>query len=349
MLGARVPSPLLLGVELPPVPVDVVNPSVESAPRGAPRALSAPAEPRPTSSVAEPGPWWEAARAAAEAGAGVVWFGGATGLTSPVCDACTLAAAAVDHVRGVHLGVVAAVPLGRQPGVLAREVTALDIVSYGRAAVRLQWATSGRPLGLVEASEALAEAVAVCSAVLRDEHPLFEGRHFHVAGAVNRPPPVQPGGPPVFAEVPSGPAAFAGAREVSGMGALHLMLRSATAVVCTDAAADVVAWKTAIEESAALRQSVGGDLRPPALVCRTTIGATARRAARTTAAATGLGIGERLRAARDAGADGVIVRIPPSRRVDSARSGAPATKGAGPPAANELAPVLAEYFAPWVR
>ncbi|MGH8981276.1 MAG: LLM class flavin-dependent oxidoreductase [Acidimicrobiales bacterium] len=324
---------LLLGVELPPVPVGATSDDA-----GASASPGTPARPGP-----DVGAWWEAARAAADAGAGVVWFRGAGGPATLSCDACTIAAAAVDQVPGVHLGVVSSVPLERHPAVLAREVTALDVVSDGRAAVLLQWSASDRSSGIVEVSEQFAEAVAVCSAVLREEDPVFEGRHFHVAGALNRPPPVQEGGPPVFSGAPAGPAALASARDATGFGALRLVLRAASAIVCSDDPADVSTWKYAIDEAIAV--SGAGGSAPPALVCRTTMQAATGQ--RRPDSDLGPALAARLRAARDAGADGVIVRLPPSRRVDLARRGMPRHGSVAPPPSSVLGPALRERFAPW--
>lgn len=328
MLAGRVHPSLLLGVELPPVPVDA----------GSGEAVV------PAGLV----PWWEAARAAAAAGAGVVWFRGATGGAGASCDACTIAAAAVDHVPGVHLGVVSSVPLERHPAVLAREVTALDHVSDGRAAVLLHWASPDRPSGLVEASEQLAEAVAVCGAVLRDEKPRFEGRHYHVAGAVNRPRPRQAGGPPVFSDAPTGPAALAAAHDATGPGPLRRVLQVASAVVCADDPAQVAEWRSAIEEAGTRSRGTREEPARPALVCRTTM-REPPSAARGGAAAGSAGIDERLRAARDAGADGVVVRIPWVRRADTVRGGKPATGDAGAGEPHDLRRALETRLAPWAR
>lgn len=339
MLTGRVRPSFLLGVELPPVPTDVGS----AHDVGTVRSGTGPGD---AATPAPLGPWWEAGRVAADAGAGVVWFRGAIGAGAS-CDACTIAAAAIDRVLGVHLGVVSPVPLGRHPAVLAREVTALDVVSQGRAAVLLQWASTGRPSGLVEATEQLAEAVAVCGAVLRDESPLFEGRHYHVAGAVNRPRPVQSGGPPVCFDGPAGPAALVAARDPAGIGALRLILGVASAVVCSDDPSDVVAWRNAIEEASALARGTSGEPVPPALVCRTTMHGPTAWAWEHGVTATG--VGERLRAARDAGADGVIVRVPPSRRADVVHAVTSSGAVLGPPAPSDLGPALAARFEPWAR
>ncbi|MGH9082665.1 MAG: LLM class flavin-dependent oxidoreductase [Acidimicrobiales bacterium] len=135
---------------------------------------------------------------------GAVWVGGGPGAaTGDTCDPCTLAGGLIEIVPRGLLGVVSAVGSGRHPAVLARDVTALDVVSGGRAAVLLR-PTGPAPDGGAsggEADQRVAEAVAVCRAVMTEESPLFEGRHYHVAGAVNRPGPVRPGGPPLVVDL----------------------------------------------------------------------------------------------------------------------------------------------------
>ena len=44
----------------------------------------------------------------------------------------------------------------------------------------------------------LEEAVRICRAMFRDERPTFAGRYYSVDGAINRPAPVQAGGPPIL-------------------------------------------------------------------------------------------------------------------------------------------------------
>lgn len=334
MLACRVHPSLLLGVELPPVPA-VDRSAVHSTP-GAARARAPIVPP-----LADLDSWWAAARTAAGLGAGIVWFQGAPPGGHESCDACTIAAAAIDHVRDVHLGVVSSVPSERHPAVLAREVTALDVVSRGRAAARLRWLPPDGSSGLLDATEQLAEAVTVCGAVLRDESPVFEGRHFHIAGAVNRPPPLQTGGPPLFADAPAGP--LVATDDGGWLGAWRMMLEAATAVVCPDDPAEVATWRSAIEQ-AATNARVGPPARQvPALVCRTTLYETSLRAG----TATG-GIGARLRGARDAGADGVVVSVGRPRRMGYA-GGDAATTAIAHPSPSDLARVLSACFAPWVR
>ena len=75
----------------------------------------------------------------------------------------------------------------RHPTVLAREMTTFDRVSGGRAVL----AFTG-PF-----TEATVEAVALCRAMWTDGVAVGTGPHYPVAGAINRPLPERPGGPPI--------------------------------------------------------------------------------------------------------------------------------------------------------
>jgi alkanesulfonate monooxygenase SsuD/methylene tetrahydromethanopterin reductase-like flavin-dependent oxidoreductase (luciferase family) len=341
---------LRLAVELPPVPAGRAT---------APAALD---------------PWWQTVLASVRAGAGVVWFtGGASagrpagqGLAGLACDACTMAAAAVALEEVALLGVVSTLPEDRHPAVLARDVTTLDVASGGRAAVLLRWAwngpseqrdtgtSEGLPGGPSAACAYLGEAVAVCRSVLQDDDPVFEGTYLRVAGAVNRPRPRRPGGPPLLVEVPAGAAALAW-RE-SGPGFLVRQASSAAAaIVCADDPGEIELWRAFAEESTVSLRTGSGPDQVPDVVCRATLGHawadTARRRRRAptltgsepgSGSSSLFGLRSRLDAARAAGAGGVIVRVPPGRREDG-------TLRLEPVDAQRLAAELAECFEPWRR
>jgi alkanesulfonate monooxygenase SsuD/methylene tetrahydromethanopterin reductase-like flavin-dependent oxidoreductase (luciferase family) len=46
--------------------------------------------------------------------------------------------------------------------------------------------------------ERLEEALKICRAMFTDEAPSFTGRHYSIAGALNRPRPIRPGGIPIL-------------------------------------------------------------------------------------------------------------------------------------------------------
>ena len=98
----------------------------------------------------------------------------------------------------------------RHPGLLAKIVTTLDVLSEGRAQLGLGAAWYDREhhgLGVPfpstsERFERLEETLQVCGQMWSDDDGPFEGRHFRLAETVCVPPPVQRsghlGGPPVM-------------------------------------------------------------------------------------------------------------------------------------------------------
>jgi len=94
----------------------------------------------------------------------------------------------------------------RNPAILAKQVTAIDVISKGRAVLGIgaAWyeqehaALGVRFPPVAERMDRLEEAVRICRAMFRDERPTFAGRYYSVDGAINRPAPVQAGGPPIL-------------------------------------------------------------------------------------------------------------------------------------------------------
>jgi F420-dependent oxidoreductase-like protein len=86
----------------------------------------------------------------------------------------------------------------RNPALLAKIVTTLDVVSGGRAQLgigagwfELEHDSLGFEFGtFTDRFEKLEEALQIILPMLRDETPTFEGRHYAVRGAINHPVPV---------------------------------------------------------------------------------------------------------------------------------------------------------------
>ncbi len=144
-----------------------------------------------------------AVAAAGRAGFGAVWFTGGAGEPGG-CDACTLAAGLAPADPSVTLGVVAPLDGARSPALLARDLTALDLVSGGRSAV------------LLRGGSCLGEAVAVCRNLFCGSVD-FTGDCYRLSGAENRPAPVRPGGPQLLAQ-PDDPG------DVAGLGSLEAVV-----------------------------------------------------------------------------------------------------------------------------
>ena len=139
-----------------------------------------------------------AVRAAGAAGVDMVWFDGTPPPAGvPRAEAVTIAAGASVADGRVGLGVRVTLADGRHPAIVARELTALDLISGGRAVLALR---SGA-LAPDDGPGRLAEAVTICHGLFGGGPLDVSGRHYRVAGAVNRPGPRQPGGPPIVVEL----------------------------------------------------------------------------------------------------------------------------------------------------
>ena len=103
------------------------------------------------------------------------------------------------------LAVVTAV-VYRDPGLLAKEVTTLDVLSGGRAMLGIGAAWNeeeSRGLGLffpplAERFERLEEALRICQQMWSDDDGPFEGKHYHLARTLNSPQPLARPHPPIL-------------------------------------------------------------------------------------------------------------------------------------------------------
>lgn len=132
-----------------------------------------------------------------------VWdhFYGATGdpADAECLEAVTMhTALALDTTR-VEVGCLVYSVGYRHPAVLAKAVTAIDLLSGGRAAIGLgggwaevEYSAYGIPFPAAgERLDQLSEAAACVRGLLRDEVTNFEGAHFRMVDARNEPRPAQ--------------------------------------------------------------------------------------------------------------------------------------------------------------
>lgn len=120
--------------------------------------------------------------------------------TEGALEAYTALGALALSTTVVRLGALASALPGRPPSLVAKQVTTLDRLSGGRALLGLG-ITGGDWKGRAE----LRQALAVCRAMFCSEEAVSAGGRRHgVEGAVNRPGPVQAGGPPVVVMVRPG-------------------------------------------------------------------------------------------------------------------------------------------------
>ncbi len=227
--------------------------------------------------------------------------------SEPMLEAYTLLAGIAARTRSARVGTLVTGVTYRNPALLAKMVTTLDIVSGGRAVCGLgaAWFEAEHtaygyafpPVG--ERMDRLAEAVQICRAMFTGAEAVFAGSRYQVDGALNMPRPLTPGGPPIL-------IGGGGERRT-----LEIVARHGDACnIFGDA--ETVRHKLAVLDEHCRR--VGRD---PAEITRTRLGAlvladTAAEAAR---------IGADLRAARNMGldkylgyviegdADGVVAQI----------------------------------------
>lgn len=121
-------------------------------------------------------------------------------------EAYTLLGALAARTSTVRLGTLVTGVTYRNPAILAKIVTTLDVISKGRAFLGIGAAwfeEEHRALGVdfppvKERFERLEEALVICRAMFRGERPTIEGQHYRVHDAINSPAPIQPGGPPIL-------------------------------------------------------------------------------------------------------------------------------------------------------
>jgi F420-dependent oxidoreductase-like protein len=128
------------------------------------------------------------------------------GPSQPMLEAYTLLGALAARTRRVKLGTLVTGVTYRNPALLAKEVTTLDIVSGGRAILGIgaAWYEEEHvALGFDfpragERLDRLEEALQICRAMFTEEAPSFTGKHYRIEKALNVPRPVQPDGPRIM-------------------------------------------------------------------------------------------------------------------------------------------------------
>ena len=128
------------------------------------------------------------------------------GPTQPMLEGYTLLGGLAARTRRVKLGTLVTGVTYRNPALLAKMVTTLDIVSSGRAMLGLgaAWYEEEHdafgfdfpPAG--ERLDRLEEALQICRAMFTEEAPSFAGKHSRIEKALNIPRPVQPNGPRIM-------------------------------------------------------------------------------------------------------------------------------------------------------
>jgi F420-dependent oxidoreductase-like protein len=127
------------------------------------------------------------------------------GPDQPILEGYTLLGALAARTQRVRLGTLVTGVTYRNPALLAKMVTTLDVISGGRAILGIGAAwyeEEHEGLGFAyppvrERMERLDEALRVCRAMFTEDAPSFDGTHYRIDGAKNLPRPIQPSGPPI--------------------------------------------------------------------------------------------------------------------------------------------------------
>jgi F420-dependent oxidoreductase-like protein len=126
--------------------------------------------------------------------------------TDPMLEGYTGLAFLAGRTRQIQLGTLVTGVTYRHPGLLAKIVTTLDVVSEGRAQLGIGAAwyeREHRGLGVpfapvAERFERLEEALQICLQMWSDDDGPYEGKHYQLAETICRPAPVQRPRPPIL-------------------------------------------------------------------------------------------------------------------------------------------------------
>ena len=149
----------------------------------------------------------EQARAAEQAGFSLVTvmdhlyqIPGVGPVSDPMLEAWSTLAALSRETTRVRLGTLVTGVTYRNPALLAKTATTLDVLSGGRAILGLgaawndvEHAGYGFDFPPIrERMDRLDEALTIVRAMFTEDRPSFEGRHYRISEALNVPRPVQP-------------------------------------------------------------------------------------------------------------------------------------------------------------
>jgi F420-dependent oxidoreductase-like protein len=126
--------------------------------------------------------------------------------TEPMLEAYATLAALAQATSRIQLGTLVTGVTYRNPALLVKTVTTLDIISRGRALLGIgaAWNASehagyGFEFPPVrERMDRLGEALTIARLMFAEDRPSFDGAHYRIDRAINQPRPIQPGGPKIL-------------------------------------------------------------------------------------------------------------------------------------------------------
>lgn len=124
----------------------------------------------------------------------------------PMLEGYTSLGFIAGQTRNLKLGLLVTGVTYRHPGLLAKIVTTLDVLSGGRAQLGIGAAWYEREhhaLGVpypptAERFEMLEEAIQICRQMWSDDDGPFDGKHYRLAETMNHPQPIQRPYPPIL-------------------------------------------------------------------------------------------------------------------------------------------------------
>jgi len=127
-------------------------------------------------------------------------------VTDPMLEGWSVLAALSRETTTVRLGTLVTGVTYRNPALLAKQVTTLDVLSGGRAILGLGAAWNEEEHEgygfdfppIRERMDRLDEALAIIHAMFVEDRPSFSGTHYRIHEALNVPKPIQPAGPPIM-------------------------------------------------------------------------------------------------------------------------------------------------------
>jgi F420-dependent oxidoreductase-like protein len=126
--------------------------------------------------------------------------------TDPMMEAYTTLGAVAASTSRVKLGTLVTGVTYRNPAILAKQVTTLDVISHGRAILGIGaawnedehkgYGVEFPPIG--QRMDRLDEALTIAKLMFTKDRPSFEGKYYKIDRVLNVPRPLQPGGPKIL-------------------------------------------------------------------------------------------------------------------------------------------------------